>query len=631
MRKKGDPVADLRYGAINDDVLNAMEKPRAPYFFAIAFLALLIGWAALCWTYQTQLGMGVTGLNRPVGWAVYITNFVFWVGIAHSGTLISAILYLLRANWRDAVSRSAEAMTIFAVMTAGLFPLVHLGRLWVFYYIIPYPSQRQLWPNFVSPLVWDVCAVGTYFTVSLIFWSVGMIPDLAAARDRYEDTLGPDSLRARIYRVLALGWSGAGSQWRHYGRSYLFFAALATPLVISVHSVVSWDFAMSLLPGWHSAIFPPYFVAGAIHSGLAMVLTLLIPMRKLLHLERLIEPYHFEMLAKTIILTATIVGYAYGVEAFIAWYSGDRVEWQFHQWRTLGPAAWMYWLCVVCNVLIPWLFVFQKVRRSIVGLFVISLLVNVGMWFERLMIIFTSLAHDFLPHNWGSYLPTWVELSITLGSFAFFFLWFFGFTKVLPTVPLSELKEKVADHEIEAPGCCDTRIRQKIDSGHPNVLAVFSNAGRLVEAAKIACDAGYRQMETFSPVKLEKLPAVLRQPKSPVRLFTLAGALAGLFGGFWLAIGTANVNSLIVGGKPPVSLIPFCVIGFEGTILLGSLADLLGLVLCARLYRRKTAPYYDRRFSRDKFGLLIGCKADQVTRLRELLEPADPEEIHVHQ
>ena len=624
-------MADLRYGEINDDVLNAMQKPSVAFYLAVAFLAALVGLAGLCLMYQVQAGMGVTGLNRPIGWAVYITNFVFWVGIAHSGTLISAILFLLRAHWRDAVSRSAEAMTIFAIMTAGLFPLIHLGRLWAAYYITPYPSQRQIWPTFISPLVWDVLAVTTYLTVSLIFWFIGMIPDLAAARDRYLETLGPDHLRTKIYRALALGWSGSGNQWRHYGRSYLFFAALATPLVVSVHSVVSWDFAMSLLPGWHSVIFPPYFVAGAIHSGLAMVLTLLIPMRKLLHLERLIQPHHFEMLAKTIILTATIVGYAYAVETFIAWYSGDLIEWQNLKWRLFGPAAWMYWLCVICNVLIPSLFIFKKMRTNIISLFVISLLVNLGMWFERLMIIFTSQAHDFLPHNFGSYFPTWVELTITIGSFGFFFLWFFCFSKTLPTVPLSELKGRIADRDIVPTGRCATRVRQRIDTHKPSVLAVFSNAGRLLEAAKRSCDAGFNVLETFSPVKIEALDAVLSQPKSPVRLFTLAGALCGLSGGFWLATGTALVNRLVVGGKPPVSLIPFCVVGFEGTILLGSIGNLIGLVLYARLYRLKPAPYYDPRFSRDKFGLLVSCGAGEVESLKEQLAPAAPEEIHVHQ
>jgi Ni/Fe-hydrogenase subunit HybB-like protein len=623
-------VPELKYGEINDDALSALQKPGFPYFFALATLAALLGWGAVCWLYQVQFGMGVTGLNRPVGWAVYITNFVFWVGIAHSGTLISAILYLLRADWRNAVSRASEAMTIFAIMTAGLFPLVHLGRLWAFYYIIPYPSQRTIWPNFLSPLVWDVCAVGTYFTVSLIFWLVGLIPDMAAARDRFEERHG-EIFRTKLYRAMALGWSGAGSQWHHYGRSYLFFAALATPLVVSVHSVVSWDFAMSLLPGWHSAIFPPYFVAGAIHSGLAMVLTLMIPMRKLLHLERLIQVKHMEAVAKTIILTGSIVGYAYICEAFMAWYSGDIYESQLFNWRVTGTPAWMYWLCVVCNVLVPLLYLFKKLRTNFVPLFVISLLINVGMWFERLMIIYSSLAHDFLPHNWEPYTPTWVEISITLGSAGFFLFWFFGFTKLLPTVPVSELKEKVMEEQLE-PGIgeCETRVHQAIDPDRPSVLAIFSSAGNLLKAAKKSCDADFKVMETFSPVKIEALDEVLAQPKSPVRYITLIGALCGLAGGFWLAGGTATVNNLIVGGKPPLAWIPFCVIAFEGTILIGSLANLAGLVFFSRLTRIRTAPYYDERFSRDKFGLLVSCDSDDLNRLKELLAPTDPEEIHVH-
>jgi Ni/Fe-hydrogenase subunit HybB-like protein len=623
-------VADLRYGEINDDTLGAMQNPSPAYFFAVGFLALILGFGGLCWMYQTQYGMGVTGLNRPVGWAVYITNFVFWVGIAHSGTLISAILYLLRADWRDAVSRSSEAMTIFAIMTAGLFPLVHLGRLWAFYYIIPYPSQRTIWPNFLSPLVWDVCAVGTYFTVSLIFWLVGLIPDLAAARDRYEQKNGPHGFRYTLYRAMSLGWSGLGSQWHHYGRSYLYFAALATPLVVSVHSVVSWDFAMSLIPGWHSAIFPPYFVAGAIHSGLAMVLTLMIPMRKLLHLERLVKVHHFAMVAKTIILTGSIVGYSYIAENFISWYSGDIFEWQLSKWRTVDGPIWMFWMCVFCNCIVPLFFISKKVRYNLVWLFVLSLLINLGMWFERLMIIFSSLAHDFLPHNWEHYTPTWVEISITFGSCGFFFFWFFCFTKLLPTVPLSELKEKIADEQIEATGSCSTTVHDSAGNGTV-LIAVFSNAGRLVEGAKRSCDAGFRVMETFSPVKIDKLGVVLHKPKSPVRIVTLLGAIAGCAGGFWLAGGTALVNSLIVGGKPPTAWIPFCVIAFEGTILIGSLANLAALIYYSHLYKLRTAPYYDPAFSRDKFGLLVSCKPEEFGRLKELLAPVEPEEIHVHQ
>src|SRR4030042_1199845 len=269
--------------------------------------------------------MGVAGISHPVGWGLYIGSFVFWIGIAHSGTLISAILYLVRSRWRTAFSRSAEAMTIIAIMTAGVFPLIHLGRFWVLYYIIPYPSQRQIWPNFQSPLVFDVAAISTYFTVSVIFFYMGLVPDIAAARDHLQHA-GTPGFRAKLYRALALGWHGGSEQWRHHGRAYLFFAALATPLVVSVHSVVSWDFAAGILPGWHSAVFPPYFVAGAIHSGLAMVLTLLIPLRKLLHLEDLIQPKHFQDVALLMIVTILIIGDSYAIELFMAWYSGNLFE-----------------------------------------------------------------------------------------------------------------------------------------------------------------------------------------------------------------------------------------------------------------------------------------------------------------
>ncbi len=299
-------MSEPTYSQIDGDILQALEPAGKLYRAVMLLLGVGIAYALAVWVYQVRMGMGVAGINHPVGWATYITNFVFWVGIAHSGTLISAILHLVRAKWRAAVSRSAEAMTIIAIATAGLFPLIHLGRLWVFYFIIPYPSQRQIWPNFISPLVWDVIAISTYFVVSVLFFYVGMLPDVAAVRDEYYARLGPDHPRTRLYRRLALGWHGSGSQWRNYGRGYLYFAALATPLVVSVHSVVSWDFAMSLLPGWHTTIFAPYFVAGAIHSGLAMVLVLLIPLRKLLHLERLITIDHFASVAKTMIVTGRL-------------------------------------------------------------------------------------------------------------------------------------------------------------------------------------------------------------------------------------------------------------------------------------------------------------------------------------
>jgi molybdopterin-containing oxidoreductase family membrane subunit len=320
---KSEYTEELSLKDVNEEVLAATKTPISIYYFFLVFLALVIGWGLFCWIYQVRKGMGATGLNHPVGWGVYITNFVFWVGIAHSGTLISAILYLVRARFRDAVSRASEAMTIFAIMTAGLFPLIHLGRLWVFYFIIPYPNQRDIWPNFLSPLVWDFVAVSTYFTVSLIFWYVGMIPDLASGRDRFTRILGTRHIKTRFYKALSLGWSGSESEWRHYERSYLFFAALATPLVISVHSVVSWDFAMGLLPGWHETIFAPYFVAGAIHSGLAMVLSLLIPLRKIFRLEKLMTIKHFDMVARTMLVTGGILGYTYIIEPALAFYSGN--------------------------------------------------------------------------------------------------------------------------------------------------------------------------------------------------------------------------------------------------------------------------------------------------------------------
>ncbi|MCY2926545.1 MAG: polysulfide reductase NrfD, partial [Planctomycetota bacterium] len=424
---------------IADDVLAPLSRPGRRYFALLAFLSGGTLWMLICWMYQVKMGMGVTGLNRSVGWATYITDFVFWVGIAHSGTLISAILHLVRSRWRVAVARSAEAMTVFAVMTAGLFPLVHLGRVWVMYFILPYPSERQLWPNFMSPLVWDVVAISTYLTVSSLFWFVGMLPDLAGARDRFSSPERRDALRAKIYGLLSLGWTGSGSQWRHHGRGYLFFAALATPLVISVHSVVSWDFAMSILPGWHTTIFAPYFVAGAIHSGLAMVLTLLIPLRRLLKLDRVITIEHFDALAQTMLVT--IVAFAYVIEPFMAWYSGDRVEQQFAAWRATGPLGWMYWLLWAFNVAVPLLFFIRRVRRSVPALLAISLFVNMGMWSERFVIIVGSTSHDFLPHTWLGYAPTWVELSITGGSFCFFLLWFTLFSRVAPTVCISDVKE----------------------------------------------------------------------------------------------------------------------------------------------------------------------------------------------
>ncbi len=382
----------LTYSQIDQTVLDTLRPASLRYWAVIVlmFFGILLG--AACWAYQIGVGIGVGGQNIPVAWGTYLINFVFWVGIAHSGTLISAILHLFRAGWRNPIARAAETMTVFAVCVAGLFPFIHLGRIWMVYYILPYPNERTLWPNFQSPLVFDVIAISTYLMVSSLFWYTGMLPDLAIVRDR------ATGLRKKIFHILSLGWTGRFEEWRHYTRAYLFFAALATPLVISVHSVVSWDFALGIVPGWHSTIFAPYFVAGAIHSGLAMVLTLMIPMRKIFGYEAFITKDILDNIAKTIVFTGLIVGYAYAVEYFLAWYSHNIVEQESFRWRAVGEYSLAFWVMVICNSVVPLLFFIREVRRSIPWLFLISLLINIGMWYERFVIIVGGVAHDFMPN-----------------------------------------------------------------------------------------------------------------------------------------------------------------------------------------------------------------------------------------
>jgi len=435
-------VTELTYSRVNRDLIKTMEPPKKTYYLVLLGLLVVVGVGLAAWMYQIFVGLGVSGLNHPVGWAVYITNFVFWVGIAHSGTLISAILFLLRCKWRTSVYRAAEAMTVFALMTAGLFPLIHLGRPWFFYWLLPYPDRAMLWPNFRSPLMWDVFAVSTYLTVSVMFFITGLVPDVAAVRDK------ATGLRKKLYGLLAQGWQGTDNQWHHYSSAYLFLAALATPLVLSVHSVVSWDFAMSIVPGWHSTIFAPYFVAGAIHSGLAMVLTIMIPLRKIMKLEDYITGKHLESLAKLIILTGLIVGYAYIVEFFIAWYSQVPYEQAAFQYRAFGHYKVLFWLMVLFNTVAPLFYLFKKCRTSKFWLLAIAIMVNIGMWLERFVIIVGSLSHEFMPFTWGTYRIRLPEVLITLGSFGWFFLLFLIFVKILPVVSITEIKEEVR-HEVE--------------------------------------------------------------------------------------------------------------------------------------------------------------------------------------
>jgi molybdopterin-containing oxidoreductase family membrane subunit len=429
------------YKDVTEKVMGTLWAPGKLYYFIVglAFLGIFVG--AFAWGFQILTGLGAAGINHPVMWSTYLVNFVWWVGIAHSGTLISAILYLFKVPWRTPLARCAEAMTVFAVSVAGLFPLIHLGRVWLVYWILPYPNQRNIWPNFQSPLVFDVIAISTYLTVSFLFWYTGLIPDLAIIRDH---TRG---IRRKIYGVLSFGWSNSHRQWNHYGTAYLLFAALATPLVVSVHSVVSWDFAFGIVPGWHSTIFAPYFVAGAIHSGLAMVLTLLIPLRRIFKYEHILTMEVLENVAKTIIFTGLVMGYSYVIEYFMGWYGIDVVEKDILAWRAEGHYALFFWIMVVCNAIVPLIFFFEKMRTSLISLFVISILINIGMYYERYVIILSSPGHEFDPYSWGLYFgPTLVEWGIIAGSFGIFFLLFFLFAKFLPSVSMAELKE-----DIEAP------------------------------------------------------------------------------------------------------------------------------------------------------------------------------------
>jgi len=421
---------------IEQDVLSAMNRPSPRYLGCILLAGLLFLGGMGLWGRQIALGMGVAGISHPVGWGVYIADFVFWVGIAHSGTLISAVLYIFRARFRTSFNRAAEAMTIFALMVAGLFPLIHLGRVWFAYYLFPYPNQRQLWVNFRSPLVWDVFAVSTYMLVSLVFFYVGMMPDLAITARHRPGVIG------RIYRILSLGWTGSLQQWRHYAKLTFFLAAFATPLVASVHSIVSWDFAVSIIPGWHTTIFAPYFVAGAILSGTAMVLTLVIPMRRWLNLERYIPVDHIEAIAKILLLTSLIVSFAYIVEQGLAFYSGNLFEMEQFRFRALGDYRLLFWTMVSCNSLLPLGLFVRRLRRNLTFLFVLSLLVNVGMWLERFVIVVTSLARDFDPYAWGDYTPSLTEIGVTAGSFGLFFLLFLLFIKLLPVLSITEIKER---------------------------------------------------------------------------------------------------------------------------------------------------------------------------------------------
>ncbi len=411
------------------------RKPTKAWWIALLISLSLLGLLMALIGYLILTGVGVWGNNQPVAWGFPIVNFVFWVGIGHAGTLISAILFLFRQNWRTAVNRFAEAMTIFAVMCAGIFPGIHIGRVWLAYWLFPYPNQMGMWPQFRSPLLWDVFAVSAYATVSMLFWYVGMVPDLATLRDR-----STDRIRRIVYGILALGWRGSSKHWQRFERAYLLLAALATPLVLSVHSVVSFDFAIAQLPGWHTTIFPPYFVAGAVFGGFAMVLTLAVPAREFFGLKELITLRHIENMNKILLGTGLIVAYAYAVEFFVAWYGQVDAEQFAFLNRATGPYAWAFYVMVFCNVCAPQVLWFKKLRTNVWVTLAVAMCVNVGMWFERFVIIITSLTRDFVPSSWGDFMPTWVDIGMLLGSFGLFFTMFLLFLRFGPIVAMAELK-----------------------------------------------------------------------------------------------------------------------------------------------------------------------------------------------
>jgi Ni/Fe-hydrogenase subunit HybB-like protein len=440
------------YGTVTDEISGVVFRPflKTPWqmFFGFACAFVLVNLLIVSVTWLFVRGIGIWGVNMPVAWGFAIVNFVWWIGIGHAGTLISAILLLLKQDWRTSINRFAESMTLFAVACAGLFPILHLGRPWLAYWLLPYPNTMWLWPQPRSPLIWDVFAVSTYATVSLLFWFTGLIPDFASMRDK-----ATNPAVQKIFGVLAMGWRNSAKHWARYQKAYLLLAGLSTPLVVSVHSVVSFDFAVAILPGWHTTIFPPYFVAGAIYSGFAMVLTLAIPVRRWYHLEALITMRHIECMAKVMLGTGLIVAYGYTMEAFMAWYSGnDNERFAFMNRMWTGPYWWTYWLLILCNIAIPQALWSRRVRMSLPAVFSISLVVNLGMWLERFVIVVTSLTRDFVPSSWGMYYPTIWDWSTYIGTMGLFLTLMFLFIRILPAISIFEMREVVHEEASHAHG-----------------------------------------------------------------------------------------------------------------------------------------------------------------------------------
>ncbi len=606
------------------DLICRLVERRAPAWWWIAMIicssAALTG--GLMTAYVISTGIGVWGMNQTVGWAFDITNFVFWVGIGHAGTLISAILFLFRQKWRSALNRFAEAMTLFAVACAGLFVSIHLGRAWMFWYLAPAPNVNMIFPNFRSPLSWDFAAVATYATVSTLFWYYGLIPDFATLRDR-----ATRWLPQHIYGFLALGWRGSGRHWHNYETGYLMLAGLATPLVVSVHTIVSFDFATSVIPGWHTTIFPPYFVAGAIFSGLAMVLTLIIPLRVACGLKDVVTSRHLEILCKLILATGLLMGYGYTIEAASGWYSGNMFEGYLIYNRATGPYAWCYWTMIACNVLAPQLFWFRWFRTTPFAMFLISLLVNVGMWFERFVIVVTSLHRDYLPSSWKMFYPTWVDIALLIGGFGLFSTAFLMFLRFVPMVAVSEVKAFLPQADPHAGGHGSSGEPAPVERGPMEiigddlveddgedaavhgVLARYGTPGELLAAAGQVRAAGYRKFDTFSPFPIHGMDQAMGLSRSRVRFFTFVGGLTGVtFAQTLQWYLSTSIYPLVTGGKPLNSAEAFVPISFETMVLYATFGTILGMLLLNRLPRLYHPLFRGRDFGRatdDGFFLAI--------------------------
>jgi Ni/Fe-hydrogenase subunit HybB-like protein len=597
---------------ISDLVLCRPVRPG--WLLGLLLGVLLTALLVVSVTWLFVEGVGIWGIRIPVAWGFAIVNFVWWIGIGHAGTLISAILYLLHQDWRRPINRFAEAMTLFALTCAALFPLLHLGRPALFYWLVPYPNTMGLWPQFRSPLVWDFFAIATYFTVSLLFWYVGLVPDLATLRDR----AGRRWVQ-RVYGVLALGWRGSARHWQRYRTAYLLLAGLATPLVISVHSIVGLDFAVALTPGWHSTLFPPYFVAGAIYSGFACVLLLAIPLRRAYGLQELITSRHLDLMAKVMLAMGLIVAYGYAIDWFMGWYGGEPSDLDLLAGHLHGNEAWLYWTLIAAVVVLPQALWWRRVRTRPVLLFLVSLSVLAGMWLERFVIVICSLQRPHLPSAWLEYAPTTWDWTTLLGSMGLFLLLWFLFIRLLPAISMHEMRQQVSEAGAGQPDGREPATVSRVRVAPWGVLARFAGEQAVLAASRQLRERGWRRFDAYTPLPVEGLAEAVGRGRDSVAKVTLLAALCGAAAGFGMQVWSCVQDQpLDVGGKPHFSWPSFIPITFELAVLLGA----FGAVITMLVQNRLPQPYHPlfhapafARASRD--GFFLGMRADDEHFHRE--------------